>query len=71
MRGQCIDLPPDSAPWLHNYVAVNEQSISLRCLWYYQQNEAEDCFSEEPAEKCNKVEKPPTVETALKRIYGF
>ena len=37
MRGQCIDLPLDSVPWLYA-VAVpptmaNEQSISLRCLW--------------------------------------
>ena len=36
MRGQCIDLPPDSAPWLYAVAdlptTANEQSISLRCL---------------------------------------
>ena len=38
MRGQCIDLPPVSAPWLYAVASptttVNEQPISLsRCLW--------------------------------------
>ena len=36
MQGQCIDLPPDSAPWLYAVAGpptmANEQSISLRCL---------------------------------------
>ena len=38
MRGQCIDLPPDSVPLFIHIAAdlpamANEQSISLRCLW--------------------------------------
>ena len=39
MRGQCIDLPLDSAPWLYSAAGppttANEQTIYLRCHWLF------------------------------------
>ena len=34
MWGQCIDLPPDTAPAAGTPTTADEQSISIICLWF-------------------------------------